>query len=385
MNGFLGADVEQLLDLGTRTKTAGERLNELADTLTSHVATLPWRGPDAEAFRAALESSAATLLRRTGGHLDSGATALGQHAAEQDLASDPDGHIDGDRYADLLGGQGFWSDRINGIQDTWNDPSNPFASPLTLTDLKGRYVDSPQGKHFDPQDVDLSPEAIASQTMRQGQLGDCWLLAGLMGVAAVDPEFLSQNVTLRKDGTWDVVLYEDGEPVIVNVSPDQLVKDGARADSDGPLAGWDDDPIGYMSIYEQAAINLLGPDYESVVADTPGRGLELITGQDAVDDSALGGNPTIEEFETAIAEDRPITVMSDPIHPRRDDISAAHVYQVTGVDPVTHELILENPWGNTDGAKNGMPQTVRVSIKDYNENFVMAGIGAKPEDFGGDR
>lgn len=384
MNEFLGADVEQLLALGTRTKSAGERLGEMADLLTARATAVTWTGPDADAFREQLDSRVATLLRTCSGKLDSGSRALGRNAAQQDLASDPDGHIDAARYADLIGGEGFWSDVINGAQDTWNNSHNPFHDPITMEDdLGGRYIDTPEGKDFDPEDVDLSPEAIQQQVMRQGALGDCWLLSGLKSVADVNPEFLAKNVTLRDDGTWDVTLYEDGEPVVVNVSPDQLAADGARVDDDGAENVWRDDPIGYMSIYEQAAINHLGPDYESVVADTPGRGLELITGQPAGDDSFLGGNPTIEEFEKATSEHRPITVMSDPIHPWRDDISAAHVYQVKGVDPNTHELILQNPWGNTGEGPDDMPQTVKVSIEDYNANFVMAGVGAKPEDFGG--
>src|SRR5699024_1430613 len=111
---------------------------------------------------------------------------------------------------------------------------------------------------------------------------DCWLLAGLMATAQSDPQFLADNITLREDGTWDVTLYENGEPVVVNVAPDQIARDGARVETmTGTEAEkgenrWANDEIGYMSIYEQAAINHLGPDYESVIADTPAAGLELI-------------------------------------------------------------------------------------------------------------
>lgn len=380
MTGFLGADVEQMLAWGLRTRAAGERLGDLAVEITGALDSTRWEGRDAEAFRELAESGVLTSLRGAGSGLDLCAQELGLHAAEQELVSDVDGHIDGAPFAELIGGQGFWSDTINGIQDI----GNWFGEPLTIDDLGGRFIDTPEGQNFDPADVDVSAEAIASQTMRQGGLGDCWLLAGLMSVADTNPEFLAENITLRADGTWDVTLYEDGEPVTVNVSPEQLAADGARVDDDGPGNQWSNDPLGYMSIYEQAAINHLGPDYESVIADTPGAGIELITGTSASDDTFLGGNPTIEEFETALAENRPITVMSDPIYPWRQDIEAAHVYQVQGIDPVTGELILENPWGNTGEGADDSPHIVRITIEEYNANFVMAGIGGTPDEFGGE-
>lgn len=290
---------------------------------------------------------------------------------------------DSARYAELLGGES-WSDIINWSQDAWAE--TPFDDPMTIDDLGGRYVDSPEGADFDPADVDLSAEAIAAQRMHQGKLGDCWLLAALMATAQSDPQFLADNITLREDGTWDVTLYEDGEPVVVNVSPDQLARDGARVEtmtaSDDGENQWSDDEIGYMSIFEQAAINHLGPDYESVIADTPAAGLELVTGADAGSSDILSwnGQPSMEQLETALGEGRPITVMTDPIMPFDGDLSNAHVYQVTGVDTEDGVVVLSNPWG--DGASK--PGEVRVPLDVfYGNKIVMTGVGARPEDFGG--
>ncbi|MGP9695534.1 C2 family cysteine protease [Brachybacterium sp. AOP25-B2-12] len=381
MNGFYGADVEALIDWGLRAQSSGRRLDELARTLDAAISGARWEGGDGEAFREVWNGTHGPSLRAAGSQLDGASQAVGLHAAEQEIASDVDGRIDATALAGLIGGRFSWSDVINGGQAVWDW----FQDPLTIDDLGGRYIDSAEGQDFDPADVDLSAEAIAEQTVRQGSLGDCWFLAGLMAVAGTDPDFLAENIVLRPDGTWDVTLYEDGDPVTVNVSADQLAATGARVDDDGAGNFWADDPIGYMSIYEQAAINHLGPDYESVIADTPGRGLELITGAPAPDDTFLWGNPSLEDFGTALDEGRPITVMSDPLHPWRDDISTAHVYQVQGVDESTGELILVNPWGNTGEGEGDMPHVVRVSIQDYNANFVMAGVGGTPDEFGGDR
>lgn len=383
MTGFLGADPEQLIPLGRMMQQHGQRLQTLGEGLGALVRAVTWYGPDAESFRNDVSARVVTALADESTRLESGGQDLFRHAAQQDVVSSPDGSVDGARYAELLGGES-WSDIINWSQEAWAE--TPFDDPMTIDELGGRYIDSPEGADFDPADVDLSAEAIAGQRMRQGSLGDCWLLAALMATAQSDPQFLADNITLREDGNWDVTLYEDGEPVVVTVSPDQLARDGARVEtmtgSDDGQNQWSDDEIGYMSIYEQAAINHLGPDYESVIADTPEAGLELVTGADAGSSDILSwnGQPSIEQLETALDEGRPITVMTDPIMPFDGDLSNAHVYQVTGVDTEDGMVVLSNPWG--DGA--GMPGEVRVPLDVfYGNKIVMTGVGARPEEFGG--
>lgn len=376
MSDFQGADVDALIDQGRALETAGDRLHELSETLTSVVGAVPWVGPDADAFRERFTGTVTPQLRDDSVRLGEGARALYLHAAEQDQASSPDGSVDDARYAELLGGQS-WSDVINAAQDVWR--ASPFDDPLTIDDLGGRYIDSEEGKDFDPASVDLSADAIRDQIMRQGALGDCWYLAALMATAQSNPEFLARNIHLRDDGTWDVTLYEDGKPVTVNVRPDQLARDGARVDDDGSANSWHDDPIGWMSIYEQAAINHLGPDYESVIADTPARGLELVTGAPAQDSgyANLHGTPSLDTIQQALSENRPVTVMTDPLMPFNQELGSAHVYQVTRVEG--NDIILINPWG--DGGSK--PHEVRVP-KDvfFDNNITMTGIGGKPDEFG---
>lgn len=387
MTGFLGADPEELITLGRIMDRHGESLHTLGESLDAAVRAVTWHGSDADEFRGEFSGRVATALSEEGTRLNNGARDLFRHSAQQDAVSSADGRGNSARYAELLGGES-WSDIIDAAQDAWE--ISPFDTPLTIDELGGRYVDSPAGAGFDTADVDLSPEAIAEQRMRQGKLGDCWLLAALMATAQSSPQFLSDNITLREDGTWDVTLYENGEPVVVNVTPEQIARDGARVETmtsaeveDGSNS-WDNDELGYMSIYEQAAINHLGPDYESVIADTPGAGLELITGAEAggADILSWGGQPSIQQLETALGEGRPITVMTDPIMPFRDDLSSAHVYQVTSVDTEKGEVTLSNPWG--DGST--MPGEVTVPLDFfYGNNIVMTGVGARPEDFGGNK
>ncbi|ATG50714.1 hypothetical protein CFK38_03650 [Brachybacterium vulturis] len=162
----------------------GQRLQTLGEGLGAVARAVTWYGPDAESFRDDVSARAVTALADESTRLESGGQDLFRHAAQQDVVSSPDGSVDGARYAELLGGES-WSDIINWSQDAWAE--TPFDDPMTIDELGGRYIDSPEGADFDPADVDLSAEAIAGQRMRQGSLGDCWLLAALMATAQFAP------------------------------------------------------------------------------------------------------------------------------------------------------------------------------------------------------
>ncbi|MCG7308838.1 hypothetical protein [Brachybacterium sp. ACRRE] len=117
MDGFLGADTDQLLDVGRRVKSAGARCAELADALAAASEGLEWRGSDGDVFRDRVRREAAEALRDAGARLDAGSRALGTQAAQQDAVSDPHGELDDARYAELMGAQGLWSDLTNAGQD----------------------------------------------------------------------------------------------------------------------------------------------------------------------------------------------------------------------------------------------------------------------------
>lgn len=392
MSEFLGGIPEQMLDFARRAQTHGRRLDEVAADILARSEMVDWHGPDAQAFTERVRAEVCPRMVDVALGLDASAREIARHAAEQDLASSADGRIDSGPYAQVIGGEGIISDIINGAQDAWDGRPGWLGggNRKTIDDFGGRYIDTPEGQDFRPEDVDLSEDAIREQIMRQGSLGDCWLLAALMSTASTDPGFLAENISLRDDGTWDVTLYEDGEPVVVNVSPDQLAADLARVDDDGEENYWADDPIGWMSIYEQAAINHLGPDYESVIADTPGRGLELVTGAPAREGHF---HQSIEDLDTALREGRPVTAMSDPLLDYvpgpldvwRDDVAGAHVYQVSAVDVENGTVTLLNPWGETGspGDENHRPRELTISMQDYNAHFVMTGYGSTSDEFGG--
>lgn len=93
---FFGMDIDQASEQVERFRTGEQRLEDLAGRLSSTVSSSAgfWRGPDAEAFRAAWESTSIDL-RTAGQELASRSTELTQHQDEQSTASESDGQSAG--------------------------------------------------------------------------------------------------------------------------------------------------------------------------------------------------------------------------------------------------------------------------------------------------
>ena len=365
---FLGADTEQVLGHARALRDGDERITALYESLGPMVDRVTWPGPDADDFRQAWRSCGERIVE-VAGMLGSGAEHLAGEAAQQDAASDPSGRIDPSAYDGLLGGEG-WSDVINFFERA----GDPFRDTVDTESLGGSYAD--QHPDWDPEDIGITEEDISAAEMQQGTLGDCWYLAAIMATQQTDPGLLAENITglgspPGADG-WEVELFIDGEWQSVPVSPDEITVNGARQ-VDG--SDWADGEPGFMSIYERAMINAHDGRPSAVSADTPAAGIEMITGG-STEASTLGGQPSFEEYREAIDAGRPITVMTDPIAPMgssADDLVAAHVYQVSGYDESTGEIILTNP----HGANAGSPPEVRVDPSDptFANDIVMTGIG----------
>ena len=366
---FWGSNTEEMVELARRFRDGDQRLRVTAEALRTAVTTAGWAGPDADGFRDRWEQCR-QQLSLTGDHLGSTAEHLAFEAAEQDAASDPSGRIDPSDYDGMLGGQFLdWSDVINAgerVGDLWRDRVEAGDADSPLGE---RYTDA--HPDWDPSSVDIDQAGIEESLVDQGSLGDCWYLAALMAVQSTDPGQLAGNISgvgepPGADG-WEVRLFVDGEWQDIAVSPDDL---GTK----GTVDGHSGDPS-WATVYEMAMINAHDGRPSAVWADTPAAGLEMITGEPARESDTLG-QPSFDEYRQAIDEGRPITVMTDPllpIGPAADDLVSAHVYQVSGYDESTGEIILTNP----HGPRSPNPYEVRIDPDHpaYATSIFMTGIG----------
>lgn len=368
---FWGADTDALIEQGRHCRTGEQSISGLAERLAGVIGAVAWTGPDADAFRDQWQRVSTDLVDAAG---DLGSTAefLGLQAAQQDSASDPDGSLDAGRYDGLVGGSFGWSDIINGVEqvsDLWRDK-------VTTESMGGSWKSTHPG--WKPEDVPLDVDSIKNAQMQQGQLGDCWYLAALMAAQKTDPKLLADNIKPQGQppgsAGWTVKLYVDGAWKEVPVSPDQIANQGAK--SAAPNGTYHDAGIGFMSIYEQAMINECGGSPSGVSADTPAHGLEMITGRPAQESDTVG-QPSFAQYKAALDAGQPVTVMTDPIKPLGDNgqLVGAHVYQVSGYDEKTGEIILTNPHGPHASSQ----YQVRVKPGDpaFYTSIFMTGVGRK--------
>lgn len=355
---FVGADPRQLTELARQLKSSGERLRACTGEVTGALAATTWAGPDALDFRDAWSGTLSATLSTAGDRLMEAASVVLRQAIEQDVASDA---FDAASYGSLLEGSS-WSDVINGAQGTWDWltgnshwDEDRVGGTIPVDDPASIPVDGPDAQAVF---ADLSQ-------VRQGQIGDCWLISSLAAVGQRDPAFIDEHINFR-DGGWDVTLYEDGQPVTIRVEADQLVAHGARDAQGNPS---------WISVYEEAVAQHFGDNYRALYADSTTRGLELITGQ-PVQESIFP--PSHEELAAAIADGKAVTGMTDPLHPWRDDLVAAHVYIVESVDPVTGDVTVVNPWGTGPYHNSGIADRLTLSYAEYRANFIMTGIGGTP-------
>ncbi|MCB7136076.1 hypothetical protein LGQ04_05825 [Cellulosimicrobium marinum] len=346
-----GADVAALRELGGRVATAGGALAQARGEIDARLASCGWHGADGDAFRQDWASTLGPRLAAAALLLEEAATALRRDADQQEGASTDGGGPGGAPGAGDRGAPG--GDRSTPDGDRPGDPG--------LTDGLGEYdEENPVG------DLPLDDAAVDPDQIKQGQLGDCWLLAGLGAIAHDDPGFFREHMVRNEDGTWTVTMYDDGEPVEITVEP-TIPENGVR-DPDG-------DP-NWASIYEKAAAEYFGGDYADLDGGFTSDAFEAITGAQA----DRSGELDLAEIQDRLA-DGPVAVGTeddDAFWFWEDEVDDSrivpnHAYVVDEVREVDGELKIHvvNPWGPDGGSLDGENKVgdLWLTEAEYQANF----------------
>ncbi|HEY0237579.1 MAG TPA: C2 family cysteine protease [Friedmanniella sp.] len=234
--------------------------------------------------------------------------------------------------------------------------------------------------------VQLDPATIDGEGLSQGKAEDCWFLAGLGAVAAVDIETVRRNIRVNENGTCTVTIYRDGLPVEVTVSGYVPMEAGAAPCAGQQSSDGRRDPS-WVSIYEKAAAQVLGNGaFAGLRAGRPGTGISAVTGipTDTVKTSATGwtspswwrsGSSTLETIGHAMADGRPVSAIV-LLNGTDDEIAPWHVYYVTGIEDGL--IVVRNPWGRS---RDGVLAELRLTEAEFDATFAWRGRAAPPRRF----
>ncbi|MEU4385897.1 C2 family cysteine protease [Promicromonospora sp. NPDC023805] len=263
-----GADIEALRQLGQVFDEAAAQLSAARRLVESGVDAADWWGPSGEMFRGEWSGQHAPGLTAVETDLARVGDVLRRNADDQERTSQ---NLDG---GGAVGGPGLPGSSSGGGGDYSGEdrPGNPELGD--------------HGTYKPATNIPMDDNAIDPDQLNQQGLGDCWLLAAMGSIAQNDPEFFREHMVKNPDGTWTVTMYKDGEPVEITVEPE--VASGGVMDPKGNPS--------WASIYEKAAAEYWGGEYEDLDGGYSDKAFEAITGKE----SNSSGEGSLEDVREAL-------------------------------------------------------------------------------------
>ncbi|APX32313.1 crotonobetainyl-CoA--carnitine CoA-transferase [Brachybacterium sp. P6-10-X1] len=173
---------------------------------------------------------------------------------------------------------------------------------------------------------------------RQGQVGDCWLVAPMLAIHETAPRHLPGLVTAEDDGTVTVRLPAVDEPIRVDRQmPVSGSGSSVGARRDGANPGW-------VGVLEKAIAAHVAGGYGFLQRGVARFGLELLLGLRV---RTLLRLPSAAQIVTWRREGRAITASTHPLSSRlptaHGPLPRSHVYAVVGADAVSGHVQLRDP------------------------------------------
>lgn len=202
-----------------------------------------------------------------------------------------------------------------------------------------------------------------SAEVRQGGIGDCYLIAAILDVAQDQPGLIESLFTDNGNGTLGVRMYDySGKPVYFTI--DGEFPNGGRTAGTTDATTW-------VSLLEKAfvswrALEGAAPFTYDGIAGGWDEGLVALTGK-ATTDYVSGWTASQKDWDTSVKQ-AVITALNaneevlfgsfiddkDAANGKTDLVSD-HMFAVIGYDTKTGDFIMRNPWGAAGGSSwNGI-------------------------------
>jgi hypothetical protein len=208
---------------------------------------------------------------------------------------------------------------------------------------------------------------VSASDVRQGSIGDCYLMASMAAIAHAQPQLIEQMFEQTADGDYKVKLHDEEGMLWWKESVDKevTIDDTVPHVGGGSIYGDStDEGESWVGLTEKAYAETFGggEGYEGIGhGDHPGTALERLTGWESDETVMLfNKDSTWETLQDAQANGYPTTASSEPwdfLVPEDSGVVSGHAYTVTGVSEVNGERMVNvrNPWGGagTSTTKSG--------------------------------
>ncbi len=232
----------------------------------------------------------------------------------------------------------------------------------------------------------LFKDGISPEDIKQGALGDCYLLSALSSLANVQPDVIKNAIRENADGTFTVTFHKDSlfglfdkgqKPIEVTIDNDFPTKDGKTQlytkAKDGEL--W---PL----VIEKAYAKLDGGYQRVGKGGSPATIWQALTGKSGAMTANLveGDGSIFRKLKNALDEKRPVAASTAPALKNYEGtgLVKAHVYAILGVSEKDGErfVTLRNPWGHTEPGKDGKDDGVfTMKLHDFKKQFAFTYFG----------
>jgi hypothetical protein len=254
-----------------------------------------------------------------------------------------------------------------------------------------KYEDFEDGKAF-LTDAKGNP-VVDANSVKQGALGDCYLIAGCAAVARADPGQIPKIIKDNGNGTFDVTLYlrenwaSAPVPVTRTIDARLPTRGGQNPIYAGLGAKTDEGEELWTALIEKRLAQETG-SYDFISGSKINQHVkfagvtELLTGKGSkkIDFKTMDDEKLLGLIDTALKENRPIqtgTVNMEDLPDLRTEagkwnVFGNHAYAVESVDLDSKTINLQNPWGTK--------HVTELSIEDFKRFYDMLSVGESMAD-----
>jgi hypothetical protein len=207
--------------------------------------------------------------------------------------------------------------------------------------------------------------AIDPNDVKQGQLGDCYLLASMAAIARANPEAIRRLVSgPNTDGTYDVTIYSDTggafstkwTPKVVKVTPTfpSFATGGPAFAERGDIDPAQGGPELWVMLIEKAYATVEG-GYGDIEGGYGRKAMTRLTGVESksFDPDDYTDTQIISTVKYYLSAKWAVTASADwyvrdayKNEARKKGIVLEHEYAVVSVDEAKKTIDLQNPWGD---------------------------------------